>query len=90
MPEIEAMLRTLADTIRQSLSEGRTIDDAVRLGELTVRREYAGERVYIARFPKAQHQHDLQSLGTVGNSPTRAAAVLGVSRRTIFRIKKGQ
>lgn len=84
------MLRTLADTIRQSLTEGHTIDDAVHLGELAVRREYAGERVYIARLPKAQHRHDLQSLGTVAHSPTRAAAILGLSRRTVFYLKKGK
>jgi hypothetical protein len=88
--EIEAMLRTLTDVIRQSLADGRTLDEAVRLGELAVRREYAGERVYIARLPKAQHRHDLQALGTGEISPILAAHAIGVSRRTIFRLRKGQ
>lgn len=88
--EIEAMLRTLSDVIRQSLAEGRTLDDAVRLGELAVRREYAGERVYIARLPKAQHRHDLQALGTGEMSAIQAASAIGVCRRTIFNLRKGK
>jgi len=84
------MLRTLTDVIRRSLAEGHTIEEAVRLGELAVRREYPGERPYIARLPKMQHLHDLQSLGTGEISSKQAARALGVSCRTLFRLRKGQ
>lgn len=87
--EIDAMLRTLTSVIRRELANGKSIDDAVRVGELAVRREYAGERVYIARHPKAQHLHDLQAIGHDDVSPGTAARTLGVSIRTIYYLRKG-
>lgn len=83
------MLKTLTETIIKAIEDGQPVRTAVAYGELAVRREYAGERVYIPARNADLTRAILQSLGTTGASVNDRARVIGISRRTLYR-HKGQ
>lgn len=80
------MLHDLSSAIAKALAEGKTPLEAARIGEILVRREYAGERIYIARLPRAQHAYDMGTLGTAAATTRQAAQALGLSERQVRRV----
>ena len=80
------MLHDLSSAIAKALAEGKTPTEAASIGEILVRREYAGERIYIARMPRAQHAYDMGTLGTAAATTRQAAQALGVSERQVRRV----
>lgn len=80
------MLHDLSAIIAKAIAEGKTPREAARIGEILVRREYAGERIYIARLPRAQHAYDMGTLGAAAATTLQAAQALGLSDRQVRRV----
>lgn len=60
--------------------------EQVKTVELTIRAEFAGERVYIAGHPKAQRAKQIAALRR--QSTRKAAAELGISQRRVQQLIK--
>jgi len=84
--EVEQMLLDLSNAIAQALAAGKTPREAARIGDVLIRRKYGGERLYIAKLPRAQHAYELGALWAEAATTRQAAQALGLSERQVRRI----
>lgn len=82
------IIKFLRDEIERGMATGRSLHDAAVDAELVLRRTFAGERVYIAGYPKQQRAGQLARLNL---QTTRELAVAsGIPVRTVRRLRSGR
>ena len=84
--EVEQMLLDLSNAIAQALAAGKTPREAARIGDVLIRRKYRGERLYIAKLPRAQHAYELSAMGAEAATTRQAEQALCLSERQVRRI----
>ena len=82
------IIRFIRDEIERAMTQGRSLHDAAADAEVAVRRTFAGERPYIAGYPKQQRAVQLDRLNL---QTTRELAVAsGIPVRTVRRLRSGR
>lgn len=82
------MITTFVQSFLRATKEGKPPDEAARIAEMTLRSEYAGERVYVAGLPKGRRIYQAQQLGTTTMSLAEKSRSIGVSIRHFRRLSK--
>lgn len=78
----------IARELEQALAQGMTRDEARRYAERQTRQMFAGERPYIAAYPKQRRAAQLAKLEL--RSCREIAIKSGIPLRTVQRLKYGK
>jgi len=81
------IIKFIRDEIERGLAAGRQIHDAATDAEVAVRRTFAGERIYIAGYPKQQRAVQIAKLNL--KTTRELAAASGIPVRTVRRLRSG-
>lgn len=87
--EVSQMIRDLMKILERELGQPLPSDMPQRL-EAQLCQQYGGERVYVPKLPKLQHQVRLTHLSTSTAATHEDAARLGLSVRQVRRIRRGR
>jgi len=82
------IIKFFRDELERALTAGRASHDAALEAELAVRRAFAGERPYIAGYPKRQRVMQIERI--YSGTSRDAAARTGLSVRRIQQLRKAQ
>ena len=82
------ILKFIRDNLERELKAGQTVPDALQAVELNVRHTFAGERPYIAAFPKQRRAVQVAKLER--HTQRQIAVTTGLSVRHIRRLRTGK
>jgi hypothetical protein len=82
------MIDTMLRELETALAQGMTRDEARLRAEVAVRREYAGERVYVAALPAQARSVQLAELGK--RRQIDLALATGLTVRRVRQIQRGR
>lgn len=88
MKDIIAMIRLLSEVIASEIAAGKPREDAMKAAEITLRREYGGERIHIAAFPRQEKQARIERWATC--STREIATSPGITVRGVRKITRGR
>ena len=78
----------IARELEQALAQGMTRDEARRQAEIKTRSTFAGERPYIAGYPKQRRAVQIAKLEL--RSAREVAVASGIPLRTVQRMRSGR
>ncbi len=78
----------IARELERALASGMTRDEARRHAEVATRSTFAGERPYIAAYPKQRRAVQIAKLEM--HSTREIVAATGMSARTVRRLRTGR
>ena len=82
------IIRFILEQFERELAAGRSLAEAGSNAELATRQTFAGERPYIAGYPKRQRAVQIAQLNL--RTTREMAAASGMNERTVRRIVRGR
>lgn len=82
------IIKFIRDEIERAMTAGRTLHDAAQDAEIAVRRTFAGERPYIAGYPKQQRAVQIAKL--TAKTTRDICAATGMKPRMVRYITRGK
>lgn len=76
----------IARELERAMGQGMTRDEARKAAEVATRTQFAGERPYIAGYPKQRRAVQLAKLDK--RTTQEVVAVTGLSRQHVWRLRK--